>query len=83
MKTVTGCYTLSWDGRVLGHEAAGVPEDEIWIRWRPRVMGGKRVPTITGLGEGFPGAGMVLELRKLMRTGDECVARYGVQRKAT
>jgi riboflavin biosynthesis pyrimidine reductase len=72
----TGRFTLSWDGRVL-EEREG-PEGEIWITWRPCVMGGKDAPTITGLGEKYLPRGVALELLKVTRRGDECVARYRV-----
>ena len=43
-------------------------------------MGGSAAPAITGLGEDFLPQGIVLDLLKLERVGDECVAKYRVRR---
>jgi hypothetical protein len=42
-------------------------------------VGGKTAPTITGLAEEFLPRGIELELLKVERRGDECLARYGIR----
>jgi riboflavin biosynthesis pyrimidine reductase len=52
--------------------------DELWLAWRPCILGGK-APAITGRDEHFLPRGVVLDLLKLERAEDECVARYRVR----
>ena len=92
---VTAAFAASWDGRLLevqrpraGREGfPGSPVqfrkllaegllDEVSIAWRPCIGGGA---PITGPGSKYLPRGIVLELVKLERRGDECVARYRVQ----
>jgi riboflavin biosynthesis pyrimidine reductase len=80
-KAAAAAYTLSWDGRVIGQQGkqlAAKAGSEIWITWRPRIVGGARAETITGTGKKFLRRGILLELLALKRRGDECVARYRV-----
>jgi len=72
------CFTLSWDGRVL-EEREGGAEGELWITWKPCVIGGPNAPTITGLQDRYLRRGVELELVKVTRRGDECLARYRVR----
>jgi riboflavin biosynthesis pyrimidine reductase len=53
--------------------------EELWITWRPRIIGGKRAGTITGLGKGFLPRGIALKLLKIERIGEECRARYRIR----
>jgi riboflavin biosynthesis pyrimidine reductase len=53
--------------------------DELCLAWRPRIVGGKSAPPITGLEEEFLPRGIALDLLKVERGEDEFVARYGVQ----
>jgi len=78
-----GCLTLSWDGRVLNeHTNRKAAPGELWITWKPCVIGGPEVPTITGLNEKFLPRGVQFDLVKLTRKGDEWFARYRVQAPA-
>ena len=83
-------FTVSWDGRMIER---GVPEerelfrdliaggllDELWVTFRPCILGGKSAPAITGLEEGFLQRGIVLDLLKVERTREGIVARYRVR----
>jgi riboflavin biosynthesis pyrimidine reductase len=74
---VTAAFALSWDGRIL--EPLGpVPGaiDELRITWRPRIVGGKTAPSITGLARDFLPRGITLDLVKIERHGPECLAIY-------
>ena len=86
-------FTVSWDGRRIEEKGAKAADaahirelaasgllDEVRITWRPCILGGKSAPAITGLGEDFLPQGIVLDLLKLERVGDECVAKYRVRR---
>jgi len=78
---MTGRFALSWDGRVLEGQRGDVAAwDEIEVTWRPCVIGGGSAPTITGLPRDFLPRGVELELVKLRRRGQECLARYRVRR---
>jgi hypothetical protein len=70
-------FVLSWDGRLIEHLRDKVPADELWITWRPRIVGGETAKTLTGLRKKFFPQSIPMELRKLERVGDECRARYG------
>ena len=83
---------MSWDGRLLEpllpeerelfrELAVGGQLGELCITFRPCILGGKSAPAITGLTEEFLPRGIVLDLLKLERAGDECVARYRVRAK--
>jgi riboflavin biosynthesis pyrimidine reductase len=89
---VIATFTLSWDGRILekGQPEMGVDEfrellaaggiDELRIAWQPRLTGGKAHPPVTGFDPAFLPRGIALELLKLQRKGDGCVAQYRVRR---
>ncbi len=53
--------------------------NEISIVWSPRIVGGGSTPAITGLGAAFLPHGIALDLLKLERRGEKCIARYRVQ----
>jgi len=83
-------FAVSWDGRIVEQSqrqeverfrelAAGGLLDELWITFRPRIIGGKSAPPITGLTENFLPRATVLDLLKLERRGNECTARYRVR----
>jgi riboflavin biosynthesis pyrimidine reductase len=57
---------------------AGGLLDELSIAWRPCIAGG---PPVTGPEASFLPRGIALDLVKLERRGDECVARYRVHRE--
>jgi hypothetical protein len=91
-KPATVSFTLSWDGRMI--EEGESPEnfralirrgavDELRITWRPCVIGGKRAQPITGLDARFLPRGVELELVKMTRRGDDCIARYRVRGEAS
>ena len=89
---ISGAFTLSWDGRVLetSQPEMGVNElrellaagriDKLRITWRPRFSGGKTHPPITGFDPAFLPRGVVLDLLKLQRKADGCLATYRVRR---
>jgi len=87
---VAVAFTVSWDGRLVERGLPEEPElfrelagggllDELCITFRPCIVGGKSSPAITGLKEEFLPQGIALELLKLERAGNECVARYRVR----
>ena len=76
-------FVLSWDGRVM--EGAVLPDvlpDEVWVTWKPRIVGGRSAPAMTGLAGEFLPKGIVLDLVKLERGNEECTARYRVRKGA-
>ena len=91
---VTAAFTVSWDGRIVEKRPPEEPElvrklaargllEELRITFRPCIVGGECAPAITGLKKEFLPKGIVFELLKLERAGDECVATYRVQGKRT
>jgi riboflavin biosynthesis pyrimidine reductase len=52
--------------------------NELRLTWQPRILGGKSAPAITGLEQEFLPRGIALDLLKLERQGDECLASYRV-----
>jgi riboflavin biosynthesis pyrimidine reductase len=52
--------------------------DELHIAWRPRIVGGKSHAPITGMDAEFLPRGVVLDLLKLTRKGDEYLVTYRV-----
>jgi riboflavin biosynthesis pyrimidine reductase len=55
--------------------------DQLSLAWRPTIAGAK-TPTITGPDKHFLPRGITLDLLKLKRTPNECVAQYRVQAPA-
>jgi len=64
--------------RRLPQELKPLP-DELCITFRPCILGGKFLPSITGIEEDFLPRGIVLDLLKVERTADGIRTRYRVR----
>lgn len=73
---VGGYFVVSWDGRILEKRKLA-NKGELLILWRPLIVGGRKAPTITGLGGRFLPKGIAMELLTVERTPDGFLARYG------
>jgi riboflavin biosynthesis pyrimidine reductase len=80
-------FAVSWDGRMI-EPGEGVQElaaagrlGKINVLFRPKIIGGKSLPPITGLPGEFLPRGVELELLKIERRPEGIRASYRVRRK--